>query len=265
MSLFLPLIAASFAAEPEFAETDKSLEEAEAVQLKLSAEAGASWTTGNTDFYTGQGTLMGSARWSANKVSAQAGALYGKGYADLDADGVLGEDERKERLESARRFFADARYDRFLNDKNSLYVLGGALQDRFAGYDRRTHEQLGYSRVLVASATTHAVAELGVDFAQEDYVAGVDPSAANILAGRVMLGMSQAFNERVGVAEQVEVYENVLDLADLRVLNTASLNVGLSQKLSLKLSHQLLFDNVPVSGFQKLDQTTMLTLVVGVL
>ncbi len=265
MSLFLPLIAASLAADPEFSETDKALEEAEAVEVKLSAELGASWTTGNTDFYTGQGTLMGSVRWSANKLSAQAGALYGKGYADADGDGQLSEEERKERVENARRFYADARYDRFLNDRNSLYVLGGALQDRFAGYDLRTHEQLGYSRVLVASDTTHAVAELGVDFAQENYVDGVDPNEVNILAGRVMLGMSHAFNERVGFAEQVEVYENVFDFQDLRVLNTASLNVGLSEKLSLKLSHQLLFDNVPVTGFQKLDQTTMLTLVVGVL
>lgn len=266
MSLFLPLVAASLAADPEFSETDKSLTEEPTREAKLSAEAGASWTTGNTDFYTGQGTLMGSYRWNANKVGAQAGALYGKGIADGNADGLLDEDERKVgRVENARRFYADARYDRFLNDMNSIYVLGGALQDRFAGYDLRTHEQLGYSRVLVKTDRTNAVAEIGIDFAQENYVAGIDPNSANIIAGRAMLGFSHAFNERVGFAEQVEVYENVLDFQDLRVLNTASLNVGLSDKLSLKFSHQLLFDNVPVTGFQKLDQTTMATLVASIL
>jgi hypothetical protein len=69
----------------------------------------------------------------------------------------------------------------------------------------------------------------------------------------------------VVISETIEVYESVLDFEDVRLLNTASLTSSLSGKLSLKLSHTLIFDNVPVEGFEPLDQTTMITLVATLL
>ncbi len=74
-----------------------------------------------------------------------------------------------------------------------------------------------------------------------------------------------AFDERLVLSDVVEVYESVLDFADLRILNTAALTSTLSGKLSLKLSHSLIFDNVPVEGFEPLDQTSMVTLVASLL
>ena len=67
------------------------------------------------------------------------------------------------------------------------------------------------------------------------------------------------------MGDTAEIYENVVDPADLRVLNTAFLTSKISDKLSLKLSHTLTFDNVPVEGFRPLDQVTMLTLVATLL
>jgi putative salt-induced outer membrane protein YdiY len=51
---------------------------------------------------------------------------------------------------------------------------------------------------------------------------------------------------------------------DVRLLNTAAINTKLSDVFTLKLSNQLTFDNVPVEGFQKLDQTTMVTFVASI-
>jgi putative salt-induced outer membrane protein YdiY len=149
--------------------------------------------------------------------------------------------------------------------KDSLYVLAGALIDPFAGYDLRSHEQLGYSRKLVATETTTLTGEVGLDLAQENFVDGVDPGRADVLSGRVMMGFEHAFSESVAFSEQVEVYENLLVPADVRVLNTAALSSKLSNTLSTRLSHTLTFDNVPVEGFRPLDQTTMFTLVASIL
>ena len=49
------------------------------------------------------------------------------------------------------------------------------------------------------------------------------------------------------------------------MLNAAAFSAKLSDKFSIKLSHQLTFDNVPVEGFRTLDQTTLVTLVATVL
>ena len=262
MLLLVPAVLAQ-----DFSETDKELGVADASETHLSAELGASLTTGNTDFWTVQSTLDGSHRQEANKVGLVAGALWGRAVADADEDGTLSKEEiAAGRVDNARKVYGDLRYDRYLGErKNSLYVLGGALHDPFSGYDLRTHEQLGYSRLLIDSSTTELVAEIGIDYAQEDYVDGVDPNAANILAGRAMFGLTHSLNETVGVADSVEVYENLRDFEDARVLNTASLNVALNENLGLKVSHQLTWDNVPVEGYRKLDQTAMMTVVASIL
>ncbi len=261
------LLIVATALAQDFSETDKELDTTEASESHLSGELGASLTTGNTDFWTVQSTLAGSHRFESNKVGIVAGTLWGRAVLDADEDGTLSALEiAAGRADNARKVYGDLRYDRYLGArKNSLYALGGALHDPFSGYDLRTHEQLGYSRLLLDSEATELVAELGIDYAQEDYVDGVEPNSANVIAGRAMLGFTHALNENLGVANNLEVYENLRDFEDARVLNTASLNVALSDHLALKVSHQLTWDNVPVESFRKLDQTAMMTVVASVL
>ena len=71
----------------------------------------------------------------------------------------------------------------------------------------------------------------------------------------------------VGLGEIPTVWlqQNVLDLEDVRVNNTFTLSTKLSDKLSLKASHSLRFDNQPVEGFRPVDQTALLTLVATLL
>lgn len=176
---------------------------------------------------------------------------------------------------NVRRFAGEVRYDRFVTDTDSIYVLAGAFHDRYAGYDVRAHEQLGWSRILVKDQTTELKSELGADWAQEDYILGTEPNHQNVVAARIGVGIvnkfgvpgtePDSFEERVVLSDTVEVYESVIDFEDVRLLNTAALTSTLSGKLSLKLSHGLIFDNVPVEGFERLDQTTMVTLVASLL
>ncbi len=265
VSLIL-LSSLALAEDSEFVGTDDATDAIEKPETKVTAEFGGSVATGNVVYYTVNGGLVASHKWQQNKLSTALGANIGKAVADANGDGRLDDTERDDGLaENARRYFIEGRYDRFVGKKDSLYVLAGAFVDPFAGYDLRSHEQLGYSRVLVDTEETDLVVEIGFDYAQENYVDGVDPGRADIFAARVMGSFTHKFNEAVAIGDTLEVYENVVDPADLRLLNAAFVTSKLSDKLSLKLSHTLTFDNVPVDGFETLDQTTMITLVATLL
>lgn len=264
----IPILFASLAlaADPEFAGTVKEVETVEKPSGEASAEVGGSAVSGNSSFYQVTAKLAGGYKWQKNRLSMLADALWGKGFVDTNADGTLADDERVgPRVETARRFAADARYDRFFSERDSLYVLGGALVDPFAGYDLRTHEQLGYSRALVVTEKTNLIAEIGADYAQENFVDGVDPNYADVIALREMVALKHAFNDNLSFEEVVEAFENVLVLEDVRVANTLTISAKLSDKFALKASHALRFDNQPVEGFRPLDQTVLVTLVATLL
>ncbi|MFT4628832.1 MAG: hypothetical protein ACI8PZ_007528 [Myxococcota bacterium] len=267
--LMLTLLATtSFAQEDPVFVAPEVVEEpaAEEPEGLLSAELGGNVTTGNSAFYTISSTVNGSYRWDKSRLGLIGGLLVGKGIPDTDGSGAIGKKERRiGYVQNARRYYADARHDYFLGERDSLYVLAGAFIDPFAGYDIRAHEQIGYSRTLVTTDDTTLVVEIGADLAQEDYVDGVDPGYRDVLAARVMLGLTHNFSDSVGIGETIEVYENVLDPVDLRLLNTFFLTASVSEKVAFKLSHNLLFDNQPVDGFQPLDQTTLVTLVATLL
>lgn len=228
----------------------------------LSAELGGAWATGNVDYHIVNGALEAARRFEHDQLTLEAGANLGKGVADADGDGALSAAERSVgKVETTRKYWAEPRYDRFVGERASIYALVGALSDIYAGYRLNTHEQVGYARVLLDNGSTKLEGELGVDVAQERYVAGVDPDFAMVYSGRVMAQISQALGESVSFTEKVEVLENVIDPTDLRVQNKATLSVALNDVLAVKLSNKLGFDNVPVQGYRKLDQVTLVSLV----
>jgi len=278
INLLLVLSPLVFAQEVEWSETEKAAEAAEKPEAAASVEFGASYTEGNSMFYTIYANATGSYKWGNNKLGAEAKGTVGQSKVDTDGDGLLSDSERREPFKpSAKRYSLDARYDRFLSDKDSLYLLAGGFSDKFAGYDFRTHEQFGYSRVIVDQAhpigegedapalKTKLLGEIGVDVAQENYVEGVDPGSDLIVAGRIMLGLTHQITEETSFADNVETYVNVQDPKDTRILNTASLSTKFSDKVSFKISDNILFDNVPVEGFRKFDHTFMVTLVASIL
>lgn len=255
----------------DFKETAKAIEEVAAPVADLSAEVGGAMTTGNTDFWTVKGSINGGYQWEANKVSLTAMGLTGRSRADLDGDGVLSDSERQvDRQLNALKFDSNLRYDRFLGPKSSVYAMGGAYVDTFAGIERRLTEQAGYSRKLIQNDTTSLLVEIGGAVIQETRVIP-DPRPAEfvdyetIFAARALIGFSHTFNKNIKFSETLEAYENLRSPEDLRLINRAALTMQLSDNLALKLSNDLYYDNTPVDGFRELDQTTMLSIVASIL
>jgi putative salt-induced outer membrane protein YdiY len=251
------------AADSELKTTVKDEKEAEKPEGKLGSELGGALAQGNTAAYNLSFGLTGSYKWKNNKVSGFAAALYGQSVVDGDGNGILSEVERDAGyVTSQRQLNSELRYDRFVSKKNSFYFLAGALVDPFAGFQSRSHEQIGYSRVLIDKDDTDLVSEIGFDWAQELYVDGVEPGYQNVFAARVMLGFEHTFNEAVSFKDQLEVFPNVVVLEDVRIMNSASLTAKLSDKLGFKTGYGLRFDNLPVEGFRKADHALTASLVV---
>ena len=265
--LIVLLAGLASAQDAEFAETVKKAEEAKKPETSMSAELGGALAAGNTAAYNISAGVGGSHKWSANKFTFGIGGMYGQSVADGDGDGVLSNPERDVGyVTNQQQGTADVRYDRFFGEKNSLYFLAGALIDPFAGFASRTHEQIGYSRLIVKTDETTLVGEIGFDWAQENYVAGVDPGYKDVFAARGMVGFKHTFNESVSFQDTFEVYPNVIELDDVRILNTASLSAKLSDKLGFKTTYNLRFDNVPVTpAYRKTDHALTASLVVTLL
>ncbi|MCP4809480.1 MAG: DUF481 domain-containing protein [Proteobacteria bacterium] len=247
-------------------------EPVEHAEKDLAAELGGAWSAGNTDSRTLTASLDGAVRWNRNQVSTHGALTVGSTRLDADGDGVLSPDEREEkRVQTARQGDAKLRYDRFLSDRNSLYVLGGAFTDPYAGYDARYNGQTGYSHLLMYAEdaeeepVTSLSAEVGFDAAAEDYAEGVVPNRGMKYSARGSVAYVRALSKSVDVGSDVEVFVNVIDPKDTRLISDTALTNALTETMSLKLTYKLTYDTDPVAGYVPADHTGLVSIVATVL
>jgi hypothetical protein len=255
---FAPL---AHAEDPTFVGT-KTAEEAAKPETHLTANAGGTFTVGNSESVTFNAGIDLSHKWTSNQLGIVGGAALGFGATDTNADGFLASDERCIGVgpcaATAERYALDGRYDRFVSDKSSLYVLVGGFHDKFAGFELRVHGQLGYARHLVDNDRTHLKVEAGVDIANEAYVEGVTPASARLIAAQVAAAFDHKFNDNVGFSDALTLYEPVLTqpdgspfaphFTDLRINNVATLSSKVSDKLSISLTDTLAWRNEPIAA-----------------
>lgn len=251
------------AKSPGLQTTVKDGEEVEKPKSDLTAELGGAFAAGNSAAYSVNAGFNGAHRWKNNRLTANFSGLFGQSVVDAEGDGILSDEDRaRGYVTNQQQLFGVARYDRFVTEKNSFYGLSAILVDRFAGFASRTQQQIGYSRKFIAEEDTSLVGELGFDWAQENYVAGVDPGYQDVFALRFMVGLEHKFNEQVQLRSALEAYPNVIDIGQVRVINTTSLAAKLSDKLGFKTAYNLRFDNDPVPGFRQADHAVTASLVV---
>lgn len=145
---------------------------------------------------------------------------------------------------TAENYYARGRFDRKIDD---AFLFAGAGWDRntFAGIKNRYALVAGIGRSLVDGETGHLKADVGGTYTiQKD----VDPTpgASEGFGGvRVNVDALRHLSASADYASALILDENLADTEDLRADWTNSVTVALSQKLALKTSLQILFDNVP--------------------
>jgi putative salt-induced outer membrane protein YdiY len=200
----------------------------------LRGELGGSWISGNARSYTVTSALQATHRWKKSRASIALGANLGRTAVDADGNGRIDADERDAPgSETARRYSAEVRYDRLFAPKDSAYGLAGVGVDPFAGYELRSHAQVGWSHTFRPGPSFGLIVEAGADGARELLVEGVEPGEQWIWAARVMGRATHAFNPSVSGELQVEALDNVLSPADLRVLGTGAIVARLDSRIAL--------------------------------
>jgi putative salt-induced outer membrane protein YdiY len=223
-----------------------------------SASAGGQWVTGNSKMLAL--TLNGAAetRWSMNGLGGSLLGNYGRAA-------LPGESTQT----TAQNLQARLRYDRYLIERASLFVLNTGRHDRFQGIDFRYNLDPGFKYLFVNSAPTQLWGEAGYDF-QYDIrrddalvVMGEPPldKHATDHSVRAFAGLKHAFNPAVTVSTGVEFLQSLVHGDHNRLNFDALLAAALGGGLSFGFGVSLRYDHAPLPGKKHLDTTTTVSLI----
>ncbi len=252
-------VAPAAAQEPkfEYGKADE-VKDVKAVEWKASAQAGLIYTTGNSRVTTFAAGANASRKAGNNKFSAEAGAAYARSNiiigSDLNGSGGLSRNEIQEvETTTTRQWLVKTRYDRFLTEKNSLYLTARVMADKPAGKELVGGAQAGYSRLLFKTTVHELAAEVGYDFTYENFVAPGD--AVNIHSARGFAGYVGKLRTDTEVQASTEVLVNlnsestptgeVDSFKDTRVSSKAGLTTKITDDISFRFGFALKYDQAP--------------------
>jgi hypothetical protein len=216
--------------------------------LSLTAELGTALTNGNTETFHIHTNLklvwVPGRRWVSTTMGR---ALY----------------EESLGVKAASSWAVAERVDRFVSQRVSLFAAAGVDSDVFAGIDHRESAQLGVSFLVVETrdaarddlVTNRLDLEVGGYGALENRVA--PPNAApdtvvedpniEIAASRLAAAYRHAFQKGSEVGLDIEYIEDFIEVGN-RVIGTgAYAAAALFDGLSVKLSVNYRYDNVPAT------------------
>jgi len=167
--------------------------------------------------------------------------------------------ETTEKEVTAEAYFLKSRMDRTLGE--SAFLYGGADWDRntFAGIRNRYGFVSGAGRSWFDEDSRRFKADLGLTYTiQEDVVEapGVDDSFFGL---RGSYDFFHTLTESTGLSSVLVVDQNLNTTEDLRADWTNSIAVAMSERLALKTSLRLLFDNKPAFTAVPLGDGQVLT------
>ena len=235
--------------------------------------AGGQLATGNSQLLAG--TVNGSvdSRHGANGYGAALLGNYGQG-APPGAQPV----------ETAENLQLKLRYDRYVIDQASVFLLLTGRHDKFQGLDFRLNIDPGFKYLFMKEAANSLWAEAGYDLQFDDRnpsaLGEVDDKGNPVLdssgnqvqlpqtqvdhSTRLFFGFRHAFNKEVTLAAGVEYLQSVVavqSIYDSRLNFDALFAAKVSGGLSVGLGFSARYDRFPLPGKQDLDTASTLTLI----
>ena len=212
---------------------------------KDSADFGLVLTTGNTENLNVSLTNKFIYTWSNAEFTLDAAALRTENTTRELANDTAGNTVVVTETDTttAEMYAVGGKYTRKIREAFFWYVNAGWVSNKPTGIDNRygAGGGLGY-RFFKTEVQTLAV-EFGVDYTKEEQTTGFSDSFAG---ARVFLGYLYNISKTSSFTEDLTVLENLSDTDDLRARSVSALTASLSQKLALKVSLTLMYDNQPV-------------------
>jgi putative salt-induced outer membrane protein YdiY len=144
---------------------------------------------------------------------------------------------------SAEMYALAGKYTHNIRENFFWYVGGGWVSNKPSGIDNRymAGGGLGY-RFLKTEVQTLSL-EFGLDYTKEAQTTGLDQSFAG---ARAFLGYLYNISKTSSFTEDFTLLETLDDTSDLRARSVSAVTASISQKLALKVTLALLYDNQPV-------------------
>jgi putative salt-induced outer membrane protein YdiY len=201
--------------------------------------------------------------WEIASFKLSAGAVRSRsGITTRTATGTPEDftvSETTETVTTAENLFLKGRLDRTLG--GSAFLYGGAGWDRntFAGIQNRYGFVAGAGRNWFDEDTRRLKADLGLTYTIQKDVVEDPASDEGFLGLRGSYDFLHGLTESTAFASVLVLDENLSALEDFRADWTNSIAVSMSERLALKTTIQLLFDNAPALTSVPLGDSHVLT------
>lgn len=232
--------------------------------ITASVSAGGLSSTGNSQLLAFTGSGLFDARFGDNGYGASLIGNYGRS-APPDGDRM---ETTTENLQGRLR------YDRFLLDDASVFLLVTGRHDRFQGLAFRLNLDPGFKYLFVNRPKTALWGELGYDFQYDirtDEGREVRNDAGELTdtlektqtdhSVRTFLGLRHSFSKEVSFSNGLEYLQSFIDSKRYRFNYDILLAANIWGGLAFGAGFTARFDNQPLPDVKKLDTSTTLSLV----
>jgi len=163
------------------------------------------------------------------------------------------------------------RYDRYVIEQASVFLITTGRHDRFQGIDFRLNIDPGFKYLFVAKQANAIWAEAGYDFQydlrRDDALVDamgvrlpIDKTATDH-SSRVFLGMRHAFNEQVTLSGGVEYLQSLVESTRNRINFDALFAAKVGAGLAVGLGFGLRYDHLPLPGKEQVDTASNVSLI----
>ena len=228
----------------------------------VAVAAGGQLATGNSRLLAGTASGDYETRFSNNGVGAKVLGNYGE-------SATPGHRLRA----SAANVQGAVRYDRFLLDRLSVFLINTGRHDYFQGLDFRYNLDPGVKYLFVMEDVTKLWGELGYDFQYDvrndnarstnnaDGTVTIASKTESDHSVRAFVGFTHAFNDAVNLNTGLEYLQSFKEAKHSRLNFDALFAAKLGGGLALGAGFSARFDNSPLAGKKKLDTVSTLSLI----
>jgi hypothetical protein len=178
-------------------------------------------------------------------------------------------------VETAENLQGRLRYDRYLFDDGSVFLIATGRHDRFQGLDFRLNIDPGFKYLFVKNGPEALWGELGYDFQydirRDDALQEVDASGKPVVDAsgqpvllpktatdhsiRLFYGARHSFNKDVNLALGYEYLQSVVESTRYRLNFDILFAAKVSGGLAVGFAGSARFDHDPLPGKERLDTT----------
>lgn len=162
--------------------------------------------------------------------------------------------------ENARYLAANLRYERSLNGRVSLFVGQGLESDKFAGYDRRHHSDIGAIYHFYKERPLIWFLEAGYRYTNEKRLNG-SHDYQNSLRGYTEF--EKFWNEAFSTKYTLEYVPQLSESKDYLINTELSVTATLTEVFSLRSGYLLRYDNLPAPSAGTKTDTLLSTALVA--